>query len=676
MTLKIVFAAAMAMVTADSAFSQSQSEPAQTYTPADFDQFAPRTALDMVVRVPGFRLENVDNNNRGLGQASGNVLINGQRLSGKSNSPRDALGRIPATNVERIELLDGATLDIPGLSGQVVNVVAKSSGISGAWTYRARWREDLPPAYDWIEGSLSGEIGALSWTLGIENETFRGGASGQERVLDGQRALTETRNESVNFIGALTSLSGSLEWTPANGDIANLNADLNQYDAFERETSVRMPIDGVDRRRLFRFAEDEWNTEVGGDYERGVGPGRLKAIGLYRFEHSPFTNTLFEGAVDGSSSLNAGFEQTIDESESILRTEYGWSPNDGTDWQVALEGAFNTLEAETRSQFLDDGTPVDLSELPFDRTRVEERRMEGSATWSKTLTERLSVQASLGAEYSELSSGDLLREFTRPKGFLSATWAQDEDTTWTARIEREVGQLNFFDFVSSANINIETEDRGNPDIVPQQSWLGEIEYERDLGNFGAATIRAYGSLIEDVVDRIPIGETGEGPGNLDSATQYGIDIDTTFELGPLGLDGMRWDVELELRQSSIDDPLTGESRRINEDLVLGLFTEFRHDIPNTDWAWGIALERFDRAPVFRLDQRQYFEARPGFGFGFIEHKDVYGLTATVLLANLFDQDDQFTREVFTPRRTGDLLFVEDRTRNFGPILTFRLKGSF
>ncbi|MEO1474102.1 MAG: hypothetical protein AAFS03_09225, partial [Pseudomonadota bacterium] len=165
-------------------------------------------------------------------------------------------------------------------------------------------------------------------------------------------------------------------------------------------------------------------------------------------------------------------------------------------------------------------------------------------------------------------------------------------------------------------------------------------------------------------------------GNLDSATQYGIDIDTTFELGPLGLDGMRWDVQLELRQSSIDDPLTGESRRINEDLVLGLFTEFRHDIPNTDWAWGIALERFDRAPVFRLDQRQYFEARPGFGFGFIEHKDVYGLTATVLLANLFDQDDQFTREVFTPRRTGDLLFVEDRTRNFGPILTFRLKGSF
>ena len=115
-------------------FAAAQDAPTavggRTYTPEDFTRFAPRTALDMLEQVPGFviREEVVE---RGLGQATGNVLLNGQRLSGKSNDVLAQLDRIPASNVTRIEIRDGATLDIPGLSGQVANVVAKAGGISG-----------------------------------------------------------------------------------------------------------------------------------------------------------------------------------------------------------------------------------------------------------------------------------------------------------------------------------------------------------------------------------------------------------------------------------------------------------------------------------------------------------------------------------------------------------------
>src|SRR5947208_17091773 len=91
--------------------------PAKTYTPADFAQFAPRAALDMLNRVPGFAIKQEDQA-RGLGEATGNVVINGQRLSGKSNDVVTELNRIPAVNVVRIEIVDGATLNVPGLSGQ------------------------------------------------------------------------------------------------------------------------------------------------------------------------------------------------------------------------------------------------------------------------------------------------------------------------------------------------------------------------------------------------------------------------------------------------------------------------------------------------------------------------------------------------------------------------------
>ncbi len=49
----------------------------RVYTPADFARFAPKNAYDMLVQVPGFTIRSADTSQRGLGQASENVLING-----------------------------------------------------------------------------------------------------------------------------------------------------------------------------------------------------------------------------------------------------------------------------------------------------------------------------------------------------------------------------------------------------------------------------------------------------------------------------------------------------------------------------------------------------------------------------------------------------------------------
>src|SRR5690242_11634781 len=56
----------------------------RVYTLADFARFAPKSAYDMLVQVPGFTIHSVDTSVRGLGQASENVLINGQRINNKT----------------------------------------------------------------------------------------------------------------------------------------------------------------------------------------------------------------------------------------------------------------------------------------------------------------------------------------------------------------------------------------------------------------------------------------------------------------------------------------------------------------------------------------------------------------------------------------------------------------
>ena len=76
---------------------------------------------------PGFTIKSPSMNelDRGLGQATENVLINGERIANKSGGAVDELRRTAASNVDRIEIVDAASLGIAGLSGQVANVILK-----------------------------------------------------------------------------------------------------------------------------------------------------------------------------------------------------------------------------------------------------------------------------------------------------------------------------------------------------------------------------------------------------------------------------------------------------------------------------------------------------------------------------------------------------------------------
>ena len=145
-------------------------EGARTFMPADFTRFAPRNALDMLKQVPGFVIRE-QTQERGLGQATGNVLINGSRVSGKSNDAIEELSQIPASNVIRIDIVDGATLDVPGLSGQVANIIAKATTRTKG---QLAWTPEFRPhsTNRVLTGggiSVSGKRGAVDYTVGLQN---------------------------------------------------------------------------------------------------------------------------------------------------------------------------------------------------------------------------------------------------------------------------------------------------------------------------------------------------------------------------------------------------------------------------------------------------------------------------------------------------------------------------
>lgn len=656
---------------------------AEIFSREYFTQYAPATAFDMIVRIPGFNLSGA-NFGRGLGQSGANVLINGDRLTGKTDVG-DQLARISANNVVSIEIVDGASLNIPGLSGQVANILTKSSGLSGTFEWSPEFRPRLAP--NWFRGNatLSGEAGNLTYTLGIKNEAFRQGTYGLETLIDSAGALFETRDEIRRSYADRPGATVDLTWKPREDHTANLNFEINEFDfqGVERSTRTAQTDAGADLFAVFEDSEDEWNISVGADYEfplnLGGKNGKLKTIGYYRFEGSP-TLSVFEAFEGGTQVENSRFQRQADEAETILRSEYSWIPQEGRDWQFAVEGVYNYLETEASLSELENGNLVNV-ELDGASIRIEEKRAETTLTHSRELTKKLNSQVSVGVEYSELTTtgtNGLTRHYFRPKGFITATYNQDEDRLWRTKFERSVGQLNFFDFLASADLNNDETRDANNNIVPPQSWIAELAYERSFGEGNQWNVTLDGSVIDDLVDRIPIGETGNGVGNIDSpAYTYALHSDLTLKGEDWDYDGVELNMGFGLHFSHVDDPVEGFNRRLSGDSLWHWNLNMRHDIPQTDYAYGFEMSQNRNARQYRVETTQLFVFRGPFLGVFVEHKDVFGMRLNLQLDNLFKSSDDFERQIFTDRRDiGTLSFTESREREFGMIARARLSGTF
>ena len=678
---------AILLASAISAFpatAQDGGEPAPTaqadasdtdreiFRPVFFERFAPQTALEMVERVPGFQIDG-QSSARGLGQGGANVLLNGTRFAAKSVGIEDALQRIPASDVIRIELVDGATLDIPGLSGQVVNVVYSASAGSGQfrWSPVFRTRGADPVLLDG-EISWAGQVGRVDYTLSLSNRSARRGNDGPERLLDAAGNLVELRQEESRYESERPRLSGTIARQFDAGQTLNLNGavELYLFEATEERIGTLASRDFVER-------EDEINYELGGDYAFDVVGGRLKLIGLHRFEASDFLTDVATAFV--APRPREAFRQDlfIDETETIARGEFAWNAGE-SDWQVSLEGALNSLETGNVVEVLaPTGIFVPLPSAPD--TTVEEQRAEAALTWGRRLAGDVSVQATLASEYSRLSQSGancLTRSFLRPKGEISAAWRASDTLDVRARIAREVGQLDFFDFVASTDLGSGNQQAGNPNLVPQQSWEFDLSATKGLGPWGSLTLRSVYVTREGRVTQVPIGATGEAPGNVDGANSFFVKATGTILFAPLGWEGAQLEIDTYYRTTSIPDPLTGLRRPFSNDVPWQIDADLRHDVPGTDWAWGGGLFANQRLYGVRLNQISLDENAGVNASLFVENKDVAGLRIRASVSNLLDLNENYRRTVYVNRRDGPVAFTEERFRTYGTIFTLDISGTF
>jgi hypothetical protein len=652
----------------------------RVYTPADFARFAPKSAYDMLVQVPSFTIRTPDQN-RGLGQASENVLIDGQRIANKSGGAVDQLQRTPASNVERIEIVDAASLGIAGLSGQIANVVLNEvKKGSGQFEYNPSWRTYFAKP-EFLGGSISytGTTGPVDYTLSLTNNYGRGAFGGPIWIYDANHVLTETRREVYHSENEQASMEGKFGLDGPGSSVGNLTLNYTPYWNPALQFDHRVTVEGETSARTITTKLNGYRADINGDYEFALGPGRLKLIGLRHWEHAPEIDTSIMTFGSGAPDIGTRFSRDAHLGETIARGEYRWKSGKN-DWQLSFERAFNSLDQKGLLFQLDPAG--DFVEVPFPdgSGKVTEVRYESIATLTRQLRSNLDLQIAAGAEISWLDLiGDdqSARKYFRPKGEINFGWHPSRSWDVSLKLRRRVGQIDFYDFISQQRLDSEREDTGNPNLVPPQSWEIETEFSHDLGAWGKTRLNLHYYKVEDIIDVIPIGEDGQGIGNLPSADRYGFESTSTLLFDPIGWKGAKLDFTIGAERTRVRDPLTGEKREITGVEDRWISAQIRHDIPGTPFAWSTYVQYRHYSPYFYLTEVYSSQDLPWIAGFYVEDKDVMGLTVRFTVDNVFNGRHYLDRTVWSGfRDTAPISFIEKHNELIGPLFSFSVKGTF
>jgi outer membrane cobalamin receptor len=591
-------------------WAQENKKGVVSYEPSFFAQYNPITALDIVDRVPGFKLEKQDafggqETVRGFGGNASDVLINGKRPSTKSTPIENILERYAAEDVIRVDLIRGATgaLD-SSKSSVVVNVILKERDGRGSIPWEASLHIEDGHFIPGGQIAYSDKVASTEYTLSFKRDKYDYDFGGPE-IFTNSFGPDEVRDE-ISFEDSDTwTATAETETQFANGDFLRFNSQVSWNDYGTYENSMRLSEGALSPDVVDQNTDgDSTAFEIGGDYERELSERfRAKAIALATRKTSS-DNFRQDDHPAMDVSTWSRFDTKSKAGETIGRLEFDWSGWKNHTLQFGGELVHNFLESEAILEE-DDGSGPILIPLPGSNTRVKEIRGELFLTDSWSVNDKIILDAGLAVEYSEIKQSgdvDLVRDFTYTKPSLSLTYSPSDKTQWRLRIEKEVGQLDFNDFVSAANFQDDDLAAGNPELEPEQTWVLEVTYERRFGAIGVIEIAPFYHMIEDVEDFVPIADLYEAPGNIGDGKRWGVNTNLTMDLDLIGVKNARLDISYSWQDSSATDPVTGRDRPLSREEAWEYDISLRKDFPKARTSIGIGYEDNDEQVRYGLDE--------------------------------------------------------------------------
>jgi hypothetical protein len=648
----------------------------QSYDASFFAPFTPQTALDMVNRLPGFVLDS-GTELRGFANAAGNVLLDGEPPSSKSGGVLEALARVPAAQVVRIELVQGGDGGQGSGATVLANVVRREVGLSGRWELVAEQNGRRPEQY--LELSLTAPVQGWQAAFGVSGYASRQqiGGTRTRRAADESLLLFEQQDINSTYRGLTLSSEASRAWRAGQLTLS-ARADVATEDTTTRRDGFGAIAPPGALLQVQRFGLDSRTTtsELGATWNGLLNPSwQLNLLSLGKGRRAESRSAGLRSAADGQPLFINSSTQTDDALELIGRASIRRSEETTLRPEWGVELVFNRLDSTLEGAMTT--PPAAPQTVPGQAVRVEEGRGEVFGRLAWTVSPQFSAEAGVALEASRIRvSGGAQRErdlrYAKPS--LSATWRPAEGLELRGSVRRSVGQLNFNDFAASAELASDRTQTGNPELVPDRRTRATLALDLRGQEGAALNLQVFAEQRQDVVDAVILSPGQGGTGNAGSARVWGLSAS-----GALPLDGLAAGLRLSAnglwQDARFTDPATAQRRLLNDFEPQRYKVELRQDLRAQKRSWGLTLDgSLQRTSYFsNQSSRLDFESRWG---AFVETSEFTGLKARLAVLNIGGYDVVRENRFFTPDRTGApagrqaLMFLHGQTVQFSLAGTF------
>jgi hypothetical protein len=670
---QIVFAALVAATTSIAQAAEGEIKGEQVAYPASFfAPFAPQTALDMVERLPGFTIES-GAEVRGFGGAAGNVLIDGRRPSSKSGNLADALSRVPASQVAEIVLIRGA--DTGEAQGQslVANVIRSGDTDAGTWELTVERAGD---GKVYPQGAATYSTALGPWSADFKaNGYFEHIPQRSTRMLtDGTGGLIATRRdhrpyeymEATASMEARRALGGGELRLTANAGAWEFDLDLDS-----RIFDGRAPGGPADAAQIYVLDESGWDGEFGADYSKSLNDNwtwtSLALVSGHVFiqRQSDEVQRPVGSVVDPllirlvERPLEALARTSFARAGAVVRPEF------------SIEAAYNRLD--TKLFIIDGGAEERAAAL------IEELRGEARASLGWTIDPSWTLDTALAAELSQIAVSGASEEkqtlfFLKPS--VTLAWTVSDRLQFRLTADHSVGQLDFSDFAASADSEADRETSGNPALEPDRTTRLSLSADWRFGDGGALTAELFHDWRQDALEFLLTPDGGEAIGNAGNASLWGLKGSLTVPLNDV-LKGLTFKADFEVLETGIDDPITGERRRLSDDDREDSYyvAELRRDDAATGFAYGVSYEHGFHWTAWYTDQTDRLDTR-GQWNAFVETTRIEGLKIRLESRSLTGERYRRSRAFYSPDRSGALDASEYREAKRGAFVKLTVSGSF
>ena len=562
----------------------------------EIENMSVMTVGEVLNKLPGVEIKDGGQRARGMSRDSIQIMIDGEK---QSRSAMGVLSRLPASEINRVEIHRGASAEFGGGSPLTINIVLNKALAKNSSEYKAGFgfKSDEPNAQlSWTE---NGGTNDFSWSLPVSLNFSR------------SPVKSNTSKQGPNVVSGLSGVGIQDEFLSGTSEMGH-HAFSPKFtwksgrDSFTLAPMLFMgPSERDVRTDLSEYAAGQW---LPNGYRLSQDDGyshmlRLRMSGEKFFGESKLSSRLSlnhrlnvsdvnQFAVDAANNRTLSNQRARSEDDEVNASLRWDQPVDSHYLSMATE--ISDFKRKDTQKFT--GSFVNREDY---ESKTQEQVVWVQDAW--TPKDAVTLTSGLRFEHATLKSDQQQQSETALLPSLAVRWQPND--AWVLRSSLGAGmkmpKINEISNTTSRSFVINTpldaDQRGNPNLKPERSINFEAVAERYLANKkGVMAANLYVRSTQDFIERRVQEESGrwvDRPYNEGDAVHWGLELDGKIATDDWAWQGGTLKSHLTLPKARVDDTRLGITRMARDTPKYVLSLGLDQSLPQwkSNFGWSLQL---------------------------------------------------------------------------------------